>query len=964
MSKKIISLLLLSVMFVVNCSVSVMADSTSRSVAYAGYGTPVIDGEIDEIWSKTPGYSVENCSDTGEKFYKGWFKVLWDENYMYVLAKEYTSSFDDFNTDPWYHDSVDVYFDEKADRGSPYSTDDYQVRCNFNSLVSGNNYPDFTKVEAKNTIHDNYFVSEIAIPLVTVSPSENLTMGFEVLMTASPALGMKSRTYLWNTKSDWTWNNTDCYGTIVLQKNPSVNSESSYETESWTAQVSEDGYDEEEKEVEYVFVGNVTSYFDSKTSVNPIIYADEYPMMEISNLAKLIEGSCSGNTISKNGLSVTFTDGDRLAQFGDGHLMLERAPKMFNGSFYVPVSFVIPVFKYTMHYNRFDKVLEIKTGTDYPEPVVTFYAKDFGAVGDGVHDDREAITCAIDAALTSGLPARVELEAGKTYLLGSRSDNLQCFVIEDAQNITIDGMGSELLFEKPTNSFLEIERSANIKVQNLSVDYKELPFTQGRITSLDSKAGTFEVVFDEGYPLPASNEWVKYHWAKNTLSGGGWWFTQLMDPVKDRLKYNMYDQMMIDTIDKVDGRKYIVKLLSGYEGRLNEADVGDRVVINTRYSAYDVGDWTHNGQLHGMIFIGESGDITIENVDIYCSPWHGVNVGDCWGRINLIGYGMLTKPGRLMSTNSDGIHYWNNREGIVLEDSVLMNNLDDHLNTYGNPAMVSKILDTEGTSFKVTRDQHYRVGDEVVFYNPKSDHILGRAFVKSYERISGSEVNITFDRKIENVLVNDGSPSSTIVYNLNCCGQGSVVRNTKFIYSRRHAYLCNSRNSLIEGNEVIECAGGAFVLRDEARTGGGQGTHPSATTIRNNKVSMPGNTPPFVPLWICSCDGGNEAQAAIDGVLIENNYFSTNNPKNVAKISAVKDLYMLNNTFEISGEVNHTMLPVEITNSKVQKVDGMKLISDYKIATFITVAGCSADESKFTNIEVSAESGAKNLEIK
>jgi len=437
-----------------------------------------------------------------------------------------------------------------------------------------------------------------------------------------------------------------------------------------------------------------------------------------------------------------------------------------------------------------------------------------------------------------------------------------------------------------------------------------------------------------------------------------------MDPVKDRLKFNKYDQIMLDTVNKVEGRKYLIKTMSGHESRLKEAEIGDRFVINTRYSAYDVGSWTHNGQLHGMIFIGESGDITIENVDIYCSPWHSINVGNCWGRINLIDFGMLTKPGRLMSTNSDGIHYWNNREGIVMENCVMMNNLDDHLNTYGSPAGVTKILDDESTGFKVSRHLNFRVGDEVVFYNPATNHIVGKGYVKSYEKINGSDVNITLDRSIENVVLNTGAKDSTIVYNLNCSSQGSVVRNTKFMYSRRHAYLCNSRNSLIEGNEVIECGGGAFVLRDEAMGVGKQGFFPSSTTIRNNKVSMPGNTPPFFPVWICSSDGGNEAQAGIDGILVENNYIESNNPTNVMLISAVKDLYMLNNTVKIIEDVGVTAMPVEITNCKISKIDGLHLISDYKIDTFLTVAGCVADDANISNVTVSENSGATPYVIK
>ena len=84
-----------------------------------------------------------------------------------------------------------------------------------------------------------------------------------------------------------------------------------------------------------------------------------------------------------------------------------------------------------------------------------------------------------------------------------------------------------------------------------------------------------------------------------------------------------YD-IFVDRIDKIAGteRDYVIKVQAGHEIRLDEADVNDRVVLNTRMSAYDVGDWTHNGLIHGTIRIFFSGDVTFENVRVYGSLWN------------------------------------------------------------------------------------------------------------------------------------------------------------------------------------------------------------------------------------------------------------------------------------------------------------------------------------------------------
>ena len=95
--------------------------------------------------------------------------------------------------------------------------------------------------------------------------------------------------------------------------------------------------------------------------------------------------------------------------------------------------------------------------------------------------------------------------------MGERVDNIGYFLFEDVENFTLDGKGSELLFEKCTNTFLDMHRCTNVKIQNLEVDYKELPFTQGRILSVDAENGTFLMDIDDGYPLPAVDEWVHHY---------------------------------------------------------------------------------------------------------------------------------------------------------------------------------------------------------------------------------------------------------------------------------------------------------------------------------------------------------------------------------------------------------------------------------------------------------------------
>ena len=93
MNKKITALILMLAMFV--CTASAFAkqqdisEKTEVKVAEAAYGTPVIDGEIDNIWNSTNYNVLDNILGGDNTFYKGWFKVLWDDKNIYIFLLKF-----------------------------------------------------------------------------------------------------------------------------------------------------------------------------------------------------------------------------------------------------------------------------------------------------------------------------------------------------------------------------------------------------------------------------------------------------------------------------------------------------------------------------------------------------------------------------------------------------------------------------------------------------------------------------------------------------------------------------------------------------------------------------------------------------------------------------------------------------------------------------------------------------------
>lgn len=90
-------------------SVCVSADPDKKAIV--SYGTAVIDGEIDEAWNAAEGYKTTNIYQDAERLtdtVSEW-KMMWDENRMYVLAVITDSEVNSQNETFWQNDCTQLF---------------------------------------------------------------------------------------------------------------------------------------------------------------------------------------------------------------------------------------------------------------------------------------------------------------------------------------------------------------------------------------------------------------------------------------------------------------------------------------------------------------------------------------------------------------------------------------------------------------------------------------------------------------------------------------------------------------------------------------------------------------------------------------------------------------------------------------------------------------------------------------
>lgn len=103
--KKITALCLLSLILCMSIGAfptSAATPDANHPIAKAAYGTPVIDGEIDDIWAtaevnKIEGAFVEDGPDPANprNGTEASFRALWDEHYLYILTEVTDSTIGD-----------------------------------------------------------------------------------------------------------------------------------------------------------------------------------------------------------------------------------------------------------------------------------------------------------------------------------------------------------------------------------------------------------------------------------------------------------------------------------------------------------------------------------------------------------------------------------------------------------------------------------------------------------------------------------------------------------------------------------------------------------------------------------------------------------------------------------------------------------------------------------------------------
>ena len=187
---------------------------------------PVIDGNVDEVWNTAGVLSFEATNvlvgmDLDQADLSGTAKMLWDNDYVYLLTEVTDDIRQNDSPETYNDDNVEFYFDVNNSKSSPYDQDDVQYSFAWNDGTTVGALP-----ASRSTAGITYsivdteagYTVEARIPWTTLqdTPEDGKELGFDFMINDDDDGGTRDGKLSWNAPEDQAWQDAALFGTIRL----------------------------------------------------------------------------------------------------------------------------------------------------------------------------------------------------------------------------------------------------------------------------------------------------------------------------------------------------------------------------------------------------------------------------------------------------------------------------------------------------------------------------------------------------------------------------------------------------------------------------------------------------------------------------------------------------------------------------------------------------------------------------
>lgn len=492
--------------------------------------------------------------------------------------------------------------------------------------------------------------------------------------------------------------------------------------------------------------------------------------------------------------------------------------------------------------------------------VSVLHAAKYGVLPDTDQDCAPALQQALEDMVRLGRPIVVQLERG-VYRLAPADPDTPILALRGGRGVTLRGRGegTVLLVSGPCGGCLLLEGCEACAVEELSVDYAPVPFSQGTVFQVNAAKGWMDVAVAEGFPEP------DHAWFAGASRPGDRWGL-LFERDRPRLKAGAPGVFYVDAWSRLSGRVWRVRPANARRDGLRWAATGDRVVFVPRRAG-------------AAVQVTRGGECAVRRVVVRASQGAAV-AGTATGGMVVDRVTVAPPPGglRLLSANSDGAHFQQNTLGPLVVGCHFEAVGDDGINLHFPPQRVSGVLSP--VSYRLEGGGEIWPGDVLLFMDTARGAARGWGRAETVRGDARDGLRVALDRPVSGVAAGSSWETADTVANVSRCGGGYVFRDNILRRVRGHGMVMDAPDGLVQNNFFDECGGMGIVSGADSTAP--QGGYPSNVVVRRNTVRDCGRAPEtgISPRGAAVHLGAVSPRGVAGGRLVEN--------------VAVEDLYCVN----------------------------------------------------------------------
>lgn len=489
---------------------------------------------------------------------------------------------------------------------------------------------------------------------------------------------------------------------------------------------------------------------------------------------------------------------------------------------------------------------------------VTMNVRDYGAKGDGLHDDSAGINAAIKAAEAAGPGNMVLVPAGRYRLTSAgETGGRYHLILRNADHLTVLGQGKVTLVNTVLgNGAFGMYGSRSCTIKNFTVTNAQANFSQATIRAVDTYAKSVTLFVDPGYdeldrPGLRQPDRLKLF----PVPGSPAWDQSLQPRILDKTKLAAGRWLL--TLDAALGPEWLGKKAVYWPG--GEGFSFD-VIGCSNPTVSDIRDYPRLGS-NGFAPRANTGLITFRN------------------------YVLGPVPGSPDLLAAAGVSQGVDNRGTLLLDGCDWRGFDDdgvneltpfvHIVAKPAPRMLTVAYDV------------YQIGDTVSVWDwkDKREQERAEAQVTGIVKHGDGMETLTLDKDIAVVAVGPpvGTDRSKIMHDgidricdLSAVGS-AIIRNCRLSCRRARPILIKSRNALIENCTIY--ASHAPGIQAGAEMYWDEGPQTLSLTVRGCTFEDIDTAAVDVGLFA----DGSETSLDCKNILIENNVFRNNGRRTTAR---------------------------------------------------------------------------------